>query len=378
MMMPPRLRSRSWRAMRLRRLEVGLEDGVVEVARADEAAGVDVDRGQRLGLVDDQVAARLQVDAARQRARDLFLDVEEVEDRPLAVVVLELAHRAGHVGRRRTSRSASNCSLRVDADRLRGVVGQVAQHALGQVQVLVQQRAGAAAGGRARGSSPRPCAGRRCRRPARSSLASSALVRRMKPPPPSPDQRLHARAQLLAQLGRADLLRDADVVVLRQEHQHAAGDLICVDSRAPLVPIGSLITCTSQRLALRTPGARSAPAARRSMRAPLLLCRSATCRKAARSRPMSMKAALHARQHARDLAEVDVADQPALERALDVQLLHGAVLDDGHARFLRRPVDQDVMAGHGAKSKRRLHRGSARSSRRLAATAAPSRTAAGP
>ena len=52
---------------RLRRLEVGLEDRVVEVARADEAAGVDVDRRQRLGLVDDQVAARLQVDAARQR-----------------------------------------------------------------------------------------------------------------------------------------------------------------------------------------------------------------------------------------------------------------------------------------------------------------------
>jgi hypothetical protein len=45
------------------RFQVGLEDGVVEVARADEAAGVDVDRGQRLGLVDDQVAAALQVHA---------------------------------------------------------------------------------------------------------------------------------------------------------------------------------------------------------------------------------------------------------------------------------------------------------------------------
>ena len=51
---------------RLRRLEVGLEDRVVEAAAADEAAGVDVDRRHRLGLVDDQVAARLQVDAARR------------------------------------------------------------------------------------------------------------------------------------------------------------------------------------------------------------------------------------------------------------------------------------------------------------------------
>jgi hypothetical protein len=52
---------------------------------------------------------------------------------------------------------------------------------------------------------------------------------------------------------------------------------------------------------------------------------------------------LHARQHARHLAQVDVAHQAALQRALDVQLLHGAQLDDGHAGFLRRPVDQDVL-----------------------------------
>jgi hypothetical protein len=78
--------------------EVGLEDGVVEVARADEAAGVHVHRGQRLGLVEDDVAAALQVHAPRQRTFDLFLDAEQVEDRPLALVVLELGHGAGHVG----------------------------------------------------------------------------------------------------------------------------------------------------------------------------------------------------------------------------------------------------------------------------------------
>jgi hypothetical protein len=52
---------------------------------------------------------------------------------------------------------------------------------------------------------------------------------------------------------------------------------------------------------------------------------------------------LHAGQHARHLAQVHVADQSALERAFDVQLLHRAVLDDRHPRFLRRPVDQDVL-----------------------------------
>jgi hypothetical protein len=52
---------------------------------------------------------------------------------------------------------------------------------------------------------------------------------------------------------------------------------------------------------------------------------------------------LHAGQHARDLAEVDVADQPALERALHVQLLDGAMLDQGDAGLLGGPVDQDVL-----------------------------------
>lgn len=47
------------------------------------------------------------------------------------------------------------------------------------------------------------------------------------------------------------------------------------------------------------------------------------------------KGRLHARQHARDLAQIDVAHQAPLQRALDVQLLHGAVLHHGHARLLR-------------------------------------------
>ena len=55
---------------------------------------------------------------------------------------------------------------------------------------------------------------------------------------------------------------------------------------------------------------------------------------------------LHAGQYTRHLAKIDVTDHPALQRALDLQLLYGAVLDDCNARFLRRPVDQDVLL-HG-------------------------------
>ena len=52
---------------------------------------------------------------------------------------------------------------------------------------------------------------------------------------------------------------------------------------------------------------------------------------------------LHARQYAHDLAEIDVSDQAALQRAFHVQFLHRTVFHHGHARFLRRPVDEDVL-----------------------------------
>ena len=61
MMMPPRLRRRSWRAIAWLASRLVLKM-VSSKLRADEAAGIDVDRGHRLGLVDDQVAAGLEVD----------------------------------------------------------------------------------------------------------------------------------------------------------------------------------------------------------------------------------------------------------------------------------------------------------------------------
>ena len=121
---------------RLRRLEVGLEDGVVEVAAADEAAGVDVDGGHRLGLVDDEVAAGLEVHARRQRLLDLGLDVVEVEQGALADVVLELAVHLRHVVLREGG-ELLEVLARIDqhAAGLRG--HHVAQHPLGQRQVLI-------------------------------------------------------------------------------------------------------------------------------------------------------------------------------------------------------------------------------------------------
>ncbi len=55
------------------------------------------------------------------------------------------------------------------------------------------------------------------------------------------------------------------------------------------------------------------------------------------------KGTLHAGQHARDATEVDVADQAARTGALDVQLLHHALLEHGDARFLRCHIDEDFV-----------------------------------
>jgi hypothetical protein len=57
--------------------------------------------------------------------------------------------------------------------------------------------------------------------------------------------------------------------------------------------------------------------------------------------------ALHPGKHARNACEVDVADEPAGARTLDVQLLHDALFEHRDAGFLWRYVDEDLMAHRG-------------------------------
>src|SRR5262249_8570481 len=78
----------------LRRLEVRLENGLFLVLLADVAAGVDVDRGERLGLVEDEVATRLEPDPALEGARELRLDAVLVEDRREALVEMDARREA--------------------------------------------------------------------------------------------------------------------------------------------------------------------------------------------------------------------------------------------------------------------------------------------
>ena len=63
----------------LRRFDVSVEDGVIEVAMADKRAGVDVDGGHRFGLIDDQIATRFQLNLTLQRTLDFVFNVIEVK-----------------------------------------------------------------------------------------------------------------------------------------------------------------------------------------------------------------------------------------------------------------------------------------------------------
>src|SRR5215813_6220884 len=78
------------------RFEVGLDDGVFEAIRfADEFAGVDVNRDQGFGLVDDDVSARFQPDARFDGLVDLGLDAVMLQDRRVLGVELDSVDQLG-------------------------------------------------------------------------------------------------------------------------------------------------------------------------------------------------------------------------------------------------------------------------------------------
>ena len=95
----------------LGRLQVVVEDRLLEVRRAHVLARVHVDHGEGLGVLDDERATRRQPHLAVEGLVQLLVHVEALEQRQalgLGVVVL---HPVGEVGadrRRRSSRTSSN------------------------------------------------------------------------------------------------------------------------------------------------------------------------------------------------------------------------------------------------------------------------------
>ena len=96
-----------------RRLEVGPQDRLLGILLAGVAAGVDVDRDQRLGRLDDQLAAGRQLAPGLEQVADLGLDVELVEQRRRLVVQLHPARSARGRPARGTARS--RCRARFES-----------------------------------------------------------------------------------------------------------------------------------------------------------------------------------------------------------------------------------------------------------------------
>ena len=84
----------------LSRFPVVLQNRLLQVRGANEFPGVDIDDGQRLGPIDDQVAARRQIDLPVEGLLDLIVDVVSLEERDLVGVVLDLGNEVGSRARK--------------------------------------------------------------------------------------------------------------------------------------------------------------------------------------------------------------------------------------------------------------------------------------
>src|SRR5713226_4055021 len=207
----------------LHRLEVGLHDGILEPRRApaDVLAGIDVDGHQRLGVVDDDVPAGLQPHLRPQRLVEFLLDAELLEDRRLLCVKFNAADQFGLEAADELHHFAE-LFLVVDPDGGVVVAEVVAQDALDQVEVAVEQRGRLALLGAAADFVPGA--------PEKLDVAADLVVagafggRADDEAAGEGALRLrHQAPQARALLCGADLPRDADVVHGGHVHQVAAG-----------------------------------------------------------------------------------------------------------------------------------------------------------
>ena len=338
---------------RLRRLQVGAEDGFLEVALAEERTRVHVDRGHRLGLVDHQVTARLQRHLLVQRAADLVLHPVQVEDRAVAGVQLDLLGQHRHVlGDERLQPVVG--VARIHPHLLHVAADQVAHRAQRQAQVFVDDRAGAGLAAAALDHVPHPrqvgdVLGQRFGRLAFGVGAHDIAMAAMGGGEFA-DQRLQALALglVLDPRGHADHLR------LRQQHHVARGNADLRGQARALAADRILDHLDHDLLpvAQQLDDGRGGDRLRRGV-----LCLAGIHRRRPHDvvgvqergplQPQFDEGRLHPGHNPLHAPLVDVADHPAPPAALDVQLLQHAVLDHRHAGLARGDVDQDLL-GHGA------------------------------
>ena len=326
----------------LSRFQVGLEDGLFKVAMADIGAGVDVDGRHRLGLVDHQVPAGLQLHLALQRFLDFVVDTVEIENRPLAGIVFQFVEQ---LGRELTDKAVDALEglTRIDAQFLDFGVGDIAQHAQHQRQIFVHDFGGLRTGHlfayrrpqalqemQVRGNGLLVHTFGRGTQDEAAGLPGVALAH-------------DNLAQPLAFLFVLDALRHTDVGGFRHEYQITRGNGDVGGQAGALGAQRILDDLHQHLLAFLQQAGDVFVAGHRNVTA--VVAEHRDVRSVQESRPLQSdvdKRRLHARQHAADNAFIDVANQPAAPGALDKHFLQDAVLHHRHAGFLRRYVDQQL------------------------------------
>ena len=124
----------------VRGLEVGAQRRLLDAALARRAARVDVDRHQRLGLVDHQIAAGAKLHGRQQHRIELRLDLVLGEQRhPAVLPELHLLGMRWHQHAHEVVRGAP-AFLAVDLDLVDVARIHVADRALDEARFLVDQR----------------------------------------------------------------------------------------------------------------------------------------------------------------------------------------------------------------------------------------------
>ncbi len=119
--------------------EIGLERGLFDVALARRAAGIHVDRDQRLGRVDDDVAAGAELHDGRVDRIELAFHLETMEERHRRIVVELHApgmarHQHAHERLRRVVAFAAIDQHLVDVARIK-----IADRALDEIAFLIDE-----------------------------------------------------------------------------------------------------------------------------------------------------------------------------------------------------------------------------------------------
>src|SRR5437588_1431239 len=326
-------------------LEVVLRDRVLEPAAgvlpaaADEAAGVDVDDRERLGVVEDEVAAGGKVDAPADRRLDLLLDAERLhERRPLLVADDPLDHvRRGLL---QVADDAPVRTLVVDVRLLEVAGEEVADDAQRQLGLLVDQLR------RLRGlrlgldRAPEPLQEDEV---ALDVLLGSAFGRG------ADDDAALLHVETLEDvleavaLGVVEAARHAEALSLRDEDDEPAGQGDLRRQPSALGLHGVLDGLHEDRLAARDEVLDLAPVALLELRADDLV----DVEEAVLLETDLDECGLHPGQDVVDASEVDVARDRAALRPLEVDLGDPLVQEDGDAALADVDGDEELPLGGG-------------------------------